>query len=159
MTRAAVAALAGAAAFGAAATGAGGPSVDTAHVACSARSFVMTFDPKRRVVVTDGAHVLATATFTSRFLSRRCRRVAPTRFVDGGLGSEILRPIAFRCASGKPIRIHVHPIRDDRGAKIGSSLSVSSGPLRVIAAAVLKNKGDPYASTVYRARAYCKHGA
>ena len=43
--------------------------------------------------------------------------------------------------------------------KIGSSLSVSSGPLRVIAAAVLKNKGDPYASTVYRARAYCKLGA
>jgi hypothetical protein len=44
---------------------------------------------------------------------------------------------------------------------VGSSLIVGIGAprLRVVASAVLKNKGDPYAPQLYRARAYCKLGA
>ena len=44
---------------------------------------------------------------------------------------------------------------------VGSNLGVGIGAprLRVIVSAVLKNRGDPYASRVYRARSYCKLGA
>ena len=58
--------------------------------------------------------------------------------------------------------MHVNPIRSESGAIVGGNLVVGVGTdprLRVIASAVLKNKGDPYASRVYRAAAYCKLGA
>jgi ABC-type amino acid transport system permease subunit len=138
-------------------------AVRTGTVACSTNSFAISFDPKQRAVVTSSGQVLATASFTSRSLGSSCRRVSePKRFSDGGLGAEIRRAISFRCAASQPIRIHVNPITNEAGDKIvGSSLSVGIGTtnLRVIASAVLKNRGDPYASRVYRARSYCKLGA
>ena len=132
--------------------------------ACSTTSFALAFDPKRRAVVTDGAgHLLASASYTSASVSSRCRRVAePKAFVGSALGPEIQHAMTFRCLASKPIRIHVHAIRNrDTDAIVGSSLSVGIGAprLQVIAAAVLKNKGDPYAPQLYRARAYCKLGA
>jgi len=136
--------------------------VGTGTVACATNSFGISFDPKQRVVVTSSGHVLASADFTSRSLGSSCRRVAePKRFVDGGLGPEIRKAIAFRCAANEPIRIHVNPITNGAGKRIGSSLAVGIGKtrLRVIVSAILKNRGDPYASRVYRAQSYCKLGA
>lgn len=123
----------------------------------------MTFDPKREAFVTEGTHVLASGSFTSRSVSGRCRRVSkPKRFLDGGLGREIRARTSSRCLTTKPIRVHVNPIRNDAGAIIGTSLQAGIGTnarLRVIASAILKNKGDPYASRVDRAATYCKLGA
>ena len=123
----------------------------------------MAFDPKRQAVVNDGAHVLASASFTSRTISSRCRRVAePKRMVSAGLGGEIRGRTSFRCLTTQPIRVHVNPIRNDAGAIVGSSFQVGIGTdasLHVIASAILKNKGNPYASRVYRAATYCKLGA
>jgi hypothetical protein len=139
------------------------PLLLRATAVCATHSFTMAFDPKRQAVVTDGEHVLASATFTSRVVSSRCRRVAePKRYVDRGLGPEIRARTSFRCLANKPIRVHVNPIRNDAGAIVGSSLQVGIGSdarLRVIASAILKNRGSPYASRVYRAAAYCKLGA
>jgi hypothetical protein len=140
-----------------------GSQGSTATAVCATRSFTMTFDPKRRAVVTDGTHVLASGSFTSRAVSSRCRRVRePKRFLDGGLGAEIRARTSFRCLATRPIRVHVNPIRNEAGAIVGTSLQAGIGTnarLRVIASAILKSKGDPYASRVYRAARYCKLGA
>ena len=161
MVRAAVLVALAAAGLGAAAPAS--RQVSTATAVCAAHSFTMAFDPKRRAVVTDGRHVLASATFTSRAVSSLCLRVAgPKRYLDGGLGAEIRARTSFRCLAAKPIRVHVNPIRNDAGGIVGSSLQVGIGTdarLRVIASAILKSRGDPYASRVYRAAAYCKLGA
>jgi hypothetical protein len=136
--------------------------VATGTVACSTSSFQISFDPKNRVVVTSSGKVLASADFVSRSLGSSCRRVGdPKQFVNGGLGSEIRSAASFRCAASEPIRIHVNPITDEAGKRIGSSLGVGIGTtrMRVIVSAILKNRGDPYASRVYRAAAYCKLGA
>jgi hypothetical protein len=160
MVRAAVLVVLGAAGFVA---GSGAREVSTATAVCASRSFTMAFDPKRQAVVSDGTRVLASASFTSRAVSGSCRRVpAPKRYVGGGLGAPIRARTSFRCLANKPIRVHVNPIRNDAGAIVGSSLQVGIGTdarLRVIASAILKNKGDPQASRVYRAAAYCKLGA
>jgi len=162
MVRAAVL-VALAAAGLAAAAGSGSRQVSTATAVCATRSFTMTFDPKRKVFVTDGEHVLASGSFTSRAVSSRCRRVPePKRFVNSGLGPEFRARTSFRCLANKPIRVHVNPIRNDAGAIVGTSLQVGIGTdarLRVIASAILKNKGNLYASRVYQAAAYCKLGA
>jgi hypothetical protein len=134
----------------------------TGTVACPMNSFEVSFDPKRRVAITSEGKVLASASFTARSLGVTCRRVAePKGFGDAGLGPEIRRATGFRCAASEPIRIHVNPIRNDAGELVGSNLSVGIGAprLRVIVSAVLKNRGDPYASRIYRARSYCKLGA
>jgi hypothetical protein len=135
----------------------------TATAVCATHSFTMTFDPKRRAFVTDGTRVLASGSFTSRAVSSRCRRVPePKRFVGAGLGPEIRARTSFRCLATKPIRVHVNPIRNEAGAIVGTSLEAGIGTdatLRVIASAILKNKGDPYASRVYRSSTYCKLGA
>ena len=135
--------------------------VGTATAVCATHSFTMTFDPKRQAVVTDGERVLASISFTSRAVSTRCRRVAePKRYVYSGLGSAIRARTSFRCLANKPIRVHVNPIRGATNAVVGSNLVVGIGsPLRVIASAILKNKGNPSASRVYRAATYCKLGA
>src|ERR687883_169593 len=76
----------------------------TATAFGASHSFTMTFDPKRRAFVTDGTHVLASASFTSRAVSSRCRRVRePKRFLDGGLGPEIRARMSFRCLATRPI--------------------------------------------------------
>ena len=163
LAAAAVAAAATAVVATALASGSGSKSIGTATAVCGTHTFTIAFDPKRRAVVTDGQHVLASVTFASRAVSSRCRRVpGPRRYLDGGLGREIRRKASFRCQTTRPIRVHVNPIRDDRDAIVGSNLSVGIGTatrLRVIASAILKNKGDPYAPHAYRAAAYCKPGA
>ena len=163
MARVVVVLAAAAVAAAASSSVAGAPTRLTATAVCVTHSFTMAFDPKRKAVVTDGAHVLASASFTSRIVSSRCRLVAePERFADGGLGPAIRVRTSFRCLANKPIRVHVNPIRNDAGAIVGSSLQVGIGTnarLRVIASAILKNKGNPYASRVYRAATYCKLGA
>ena len=163
MARVLVVLAAAAVAAAASSSIAGAPTRLTATAVCATHSFTMTFDPKRKAFVTDGTHVLASGSFTSRAVSSRCRRVPePKRFVNGGLGPKILARTSFRCLTTQPIRVHVNPIRNDAGAVIGSSLQVGIGTdarLRVIASAILKNKGNPYASRVYRAATYCKLGA
>ena len=141
---------------------AGAPALSTATAVCGTRSFTVAFDPKRRVVVTDGQRALASASFTARTISSRCRRVAePRRYVSAGLGAELRTKLGFRCQATQPIRVHVNAIRNrDTDAVVGSVVNVGIGsPFRVIVTAVLKNKGDPYASTLRRAAAYCKPGA
>ena len=137
-------------------------TVVTGTVACSTRIFEVSFDPARRVVVTSGGKVLASATFTALTLGGSCRRVAePKAFGDGGLGPEIRTATGFRCAAPAPVRIHVNAIRNTSGKIVGSNLSVGTGGprLSVIVSAVLKNRGDPNASRIYRARSACKLGA
>ena len=138
-------------------------SIGTGTVACSTSGFSISFDPAHRVVVTSGDNkVLASASFTAASLGSQCKRVAePTGYVNGGLGAEIRKAIAFRCLAGAPIRIHVNPITNEAGKIVGSNLGVGIGAprLRVIVSAVLKNRGDPYVSRVYRSRSYCKLGA
>ena len=162
MLRAAVLAVLAATGLAAAASSSGSRQVSTATAVCGTRSFTVAFDPKRRVVVTDGVHPLASASFAARTISSRCRRIAqPRRVIGKGLGAEIRTRISFRCLTTQPIRIHVNPIRNrDTNAVVGSALNVGIGsPFRVVVTAVLKNKGDPYASTLRRAATYCKLGA
>ena len=135
----------------------------TGTVECSTSSFVVSFDPARRVVVSSSGRVLASASFTARSLGSACTRVPePKAFVNAGLGSEIRIATSFRCAvAAAPIRIHVNPVRNEAGKIVGSNLSVGTGSKRlsVVVSAILKNRGDPYASRVYRARSACKLGA
>jgi hypothetical protein len=155
--------LVAAAVLGSTAVAASAPSLRTATAVCSTRAFTVAFDPKRQVLVTDGERALASASFTARTISGRCKRVGePSAYVSRGLGGEIRARTGFRCATTKPIRIHVNPIRNgDTGGVAGSALLVGiGGPrFRVIVSAVLKNKGDPKASRIYRVAAYCKPGA
>ena len=163
MARLAVVLAIVAVAAGTSASSVGAPALGTATAVCAMHSFTMTFDPKRRAVISDDVGMLASATFTSREISNRCRRVRePKAYVDGGLGKEIRSRTSFRCLTTQPIRVHVNPIRNEAGAIVGSSIGAAIGTkarLRVIASAVLKNKGNPYASRVYRAATYCKLGA
>jgi hypothetical protein len=163
MTRLVVLLAVAAAAAALVASVAGNPALSTATAVCGTHSFAITFDPKRRVVVMDGTHTLASATFTSRAISSRCRRVRePKRFLDSGLGKAIRSRTSFRCLASQPIRVHVNPITNEQDAIVGSSLQVGIGTasrLRVIVSAILKNKSSPYASRVYRAATYCKLGA
>jgi hypothetical protein len=153
----------GVAVLGSTAVAASPPRLLTATAVCPTRAFALAFDPNRQVVVMEGQRRLASASFTTQTISKRCRRVAaPQRYVSRGLGAPIRERAGFRCAATKPIRIHVHPIRDgDTGKTIGSVLLVGIGSprFRVIVSAVLKNKGDTKASRLYRAGAYCKLGA
>jgi hypothetical protein len=147
-----------------AASVAGAPEVSTATAACGTHSFAIRFDSRRRVVLTDGGGVLASATFTSRSISSRCRRVrTPKRYLYGGLGKAIRGRTSFRCLADRPIRVVVNPIRDrNTGVIVGSSLQVgirTASGLRLIVSAILKNKGEPSASAIYRAAANCKLGA
>jgi hypothetical protein len=156
--------LVGAAVLGTAALAANSPP-RTQTAACPTRSFTVSFDPTKQVVVADGAgHRLASASFTAAGISRRCRRLGePKGFVNAGLGAEFRGRTGFRCAASQPIRIHVNPIRNGTtGGRAGSWLGVGlgvDGRFRTIVSAVLKNKGSRYASRVYRARDYCKLGA
>lgn len=152
-----------AAAFGVAASS--GTGVGTATAACPTRTVAVSFDPKRNVVIGDGLRTIASASFTGATISSRCRRVAqPRGFVDGGLGTVNRTRTSFRCLSARPIRIHVNPIRNgDTGKRVGTALQVgiatARGRLRVIVSAVLKDRGDPRASRLYSAAAFCKLGA
>jgi hypothetical protein len=164
VVRAAVALLAASAAVAAAGLASGAsPPVGTATAVCPVTSFAVAFDPKRQVVVTSGDRLLARVSFERRILGEACRRVGrPKAFRDGGLGREIRFALGFRCAATAPIRVHVNPIRDGDhpGKLVGSALAVGVGdPFRTIVSAVLKNRGDPKASRLYRAAAYCKPGA
>jgi hypothetical protein len=140
----------------------GAPTPQTTAV-CATHTFTMTFDPKRQAAVTDGTHVLASVSFRSRAVSSRCRRVGTPKHYDArGLGVGIRGRTSFRCLTNESIRVHVNPIRNGSGAIVGGNLVVGVGSdarLRVIASAVLKNKGDPHASRVYRSATYCKLGA
>jgi hypothetical protein len=163
VVRAAAALLAASAAVAAVGFASGGSPLGTATAVCPVTSFTVAFDPKRQVVVASGGRLLARASFERRILGRACRRVRqPKAFRDGGLGREIRRALGFRCAASAPIRVHVNPIRDGDhpGRFVGSALVVGIGdPFRTIVSAVLKNRGDPKASRLYRAAAYCKLGA
>ena len=161
--RTAVALLAASAAVAAAGLASGASPVGTATAVCPVTSFAVAFDPKRQVVVTSGGRLLARVSFDRRIVGESCRRVGrPKAFRDGGLGREIRFAVGFRCAATAPIRVHVNPIRDGDhpGKLLGSALAVGVGdPLRTIVTSVLKNRGDPKASRLYRAAAYCKPGA
>ena len=162
MARLVVVLVAAAAAAGSASV-AGAPALSEATAACATHSFTIAFDPKRRAVLTDGAHVLASVSFTSRFISGRCRRVPdPNRYYSGGFGVGIATRTSFRCLTSKPIRVHVSATHNGSGAVIGGGLIVGLGNdtrLRVIASATLSRKGGRYSSRVYRAATYCKLGA
>src|SRR5205085_163476 len=108
-------------------------SIGTGTVACSTSGFSISFDPAQRVVVTSGDNkVLASASFTAASLGSQCKRVAePKGYVNGGLGPEIRKAIAFRCLAGAPIRIHVNPITNEAGKIVGSNLGVGIGAPRL----------------------------
>jgi len=141
----------------------GAPALSYATAACATHSFTIAFDPKRRAVLTDGGHVLASVSFTSRFISGRCRRVPnPNRYDSGGFGVGIGTRTSFRCLTSKPIRVHVSATTNGSGRVIGGGLIVGIGSdtrLRVIVMATLSRKGGRYSSRVYRSATYCKLGA
>ena len=106
---------------------------------------------------------MALVTFTKRWLTSACRSVAgPRAYRDAPLVETHQRTLV-RCVAPKPIKIHVNAIiNGDSPTKepLGNTVVIGFGePLTVIASAVLKNEGDPLASSVYRSRAYCKAGA
>src|SRR5436853_6142538 len=116
MARVLVVLAAAAVAAAACSSVAGAPPSQTTAV-CTSHSFTMAFDPKRRAVVTDDAHVLASVTFRSRFVSSGCRRVGtPKRYDARGLGAAIRGRTSFRCLANDAIRVHVNPISNGSGA-------------------------------------------
>src|SRR2546421_9042967 len=86
-------------------------SIGTGTVACSTSGFWISFDPAHRVVVTSGDNkVRASASFTAASVGTQCKRVAePTGCVNGVLGAQIPKAIAFRCLPRPPVPIHPHP--------------------------------------------------
>jgi hypothetical protein len=123
------------------------------------RAFTVAFDPDRNAVVTSHGARLGAVSFTRRWLSATCRRVAQRRnFAGDGLGRAVRRSVHLRCVAPKPVRIQVHPVLSgDTYKLIGSVLIVgTAGPPWAVVSVVLKNKCDPRASGIYWARRYCR---
>lgn len=131
--------------------------VGKAVVSCDARTVLVAFDPTASVEVTSGDRTLAIATFTERRLNGDCPDAAgPDVRRDDGLDRRgIYRRADLECRLRDRLHIRVNPIFDaDVGRSNGSAVVVFDGD-SVVAAAVLKNEGDPKASRVYRAPKSC----
>jgi hypothetical protein len=130
-----------------------------ATAACAARGFTVSFNPAASAAVANQGQ-LALISFTKRWLSPSCRSVAAPRVYRENPLVETHRRMVIRCAAPRSIKIHVNAIingDNPRKEPIGNTVVVGFGePLTVIASAVLKNKGDPQATSLYRSRRYCK---
>jgi hypothetical protein len=102
------------------------------------------------------------ASFSRRWVATAapCHRAAHPRAYRATPLRESRGAVRLRCTSPRPITVHVNGIVDgDSPTKtpIGNSIVVGFGePLTVIVSAVLKNKGDPSATSIYTARGYCR---
>jgi hypothetical protein len=160
-----VVALAAAVALGAAAGqiagSASGAADPQATSSCTTRRFAFQFDPKKSAKVVDRT-TLGFASFGSRWVATTapCRRAAQPRVYRDTPLRETRGAVRLRCTSPRPIKIHVNGIVNgdsSTGARIGNTIVVGFGePLTVIVSAVLKNKGDPNATSIYTAAGYCR---
>jgi hypothetical protein len=130
--------------------------VGTALVACDAQTVRVAFDPTTSVEVTSGDRTLAVATFTERRLDADCRDAHGDVRSDDRLNRQgIYRRAELECRLRNALHIRVNPIFNaDVGRNEGSALLVLDGDF-VVAAAILKSKGDPNASRIYRAQRSC----
>jgi len=128
---------------------------------CKAGTVRVVFDPARSVVVTRAGRRVAFASFDGHSADGACgaavRQTTLAVTDDSLLGPGIYRRAAFACTTSKPLRVAVHAISDGDhpGRTLGSSLTLSVGRATILGA-VLKNKGDPNASRVYRAARFCR---
>lgn len=126
-------------------------------VACDADAVRISFDPAESVEVTSGGRTLALATFTERRVNADCRDAPGTdvRRDDRLDRSGVYRRTELECRFRSAMHVRVNPIFNaDVGRNDGSSLLVLDGDF-VVAAVVLKNRGDPQASRIYRAPESC----
>jgi hypothetical protein len=140
------------------------PSEFARAVSCGVARFTVSFDPKEQVLIEDGGRELAWGSFTDRRVDGDCRVVREgmpaeeeaEQIDSSSLGDGVYAPVELTCSAPSPITINVNPIYYRRiGGRVdGSSVSVSSAGTSV-AAAVLKNKGDPRASRIYFAARFC----
>ena len=126
-------------------------------VACDADAVRISFDPAKAVEIAAGDRTLATATFEERRVSADCEPIGGTfdEYDDGVRPQGVYRAVELECRIANGARIRVNRILNlDTGRYDGSSLSVADGE-RIVAAAVLKNEGDPKASRIYTAPQSC----
>jgi predicted small secreted protein len=132
-------------------------SVGQALVSCESDQLRIAFDPTTSVEVASGNRTLAAATFTERRLNADCRDAPGTDVrSDDRLDQKGIDGRAeLECRLRNGLHIRVNPIFNaDIGRNDGSALVVLDGDF-VVAAAILKNKGDPRASRIYRAQRSC----
>ncbi len=137
--------------------------LDVQVVSCAAGTFRVVFDPARRVTVTRGGRQVAVASFRTRSADGACgdaarrKTLPPATTSEARLGAGIRRRVELECAMSRPVQLTVHAILDGNhpGKIVGSTLALQTAQTTIVAA-VLKNQGDPNASRVYRAPAFCR---
>lgn len=158
-------AIVAAVALGAATSHVAGSARDAAGLqatsSCTTRSFTFQFDPAKIAKVV-GRTTIGFASFGSRWVATTapCRRAAHPRVYRETPLRESRAAVRLHCTSPRPIKVHVNGIvNGDTTTKtpIGNTIVVGFGePLTVIVSAVLKNKGDPNATSIYTAPGYCR---
>jgi hypothetical protein len=137
--------------------------LDVQIVSCAAGTFQVAFDPARQVTLRRNGRQVAFASFEKRSADGACGRAAhrrtlpPGRTSEARLGAGIYRRVELECAAPSRVRVTVHAILDGNhpGKIAGSTLGLETAKTTIVGA-VLKNKGDPNASRVYRAPAFCR---
>ena len=131
---------------------------------CSTSTFHVEFDERGSVEVTNSDEVLASATFDDRELGSACANEITNVLITGESASpyrdDELGPVSHEtmslyCEAPSPVEAWVHPIWDETGQVIGSSVGVAAdigGNPTVLAAAPMK----PGGVHLYFAPRYCE---
>jgi hypothetical protein len=126
---------------------------------CDVRTFTISFNPNKSTVVSSHQVELVRISFDAFRLRASCRRIASPRAYRHIALTKIRRHAIRRCTAPRPIKIHLNSIINgdsDKKERIGNAVVVGFGePLTIVASAILKNKGDPLASSLYSSRRYC----
>jgi hypothetical protein len=136
--------------------------LDIQVVSCAPGTFHVVFDPARRATLTRAGRQVAFASFRARSADGACGRAArretlPRATSEARLGAGIYRRVQLECTVTRPVQVIVHAILDGNhpGKIAGSTLGLQTAKTTVFGA-VLKNQGDPNASRIYRAPAFCR---
>jgi hypothetical protein len=141
-----------------------GPPFYETRGTCSTGSFHVDFDARGRVKVRNGDELLASATFDRREVGGACTdqttkipitAESPTPYGDDELGSVNHESMSLDCESRSPVEISVHPIWDESGRTIGSSVLAAanlSGTPTLLVTAPMK----PGGVHLYYAAKYCE---
>jgi hypothetical protein len=131
---------------------------------CSTSTFHVEFDDRGSVDVTTGDEVLASATFDKRELGSACANEitnvvisaeSPTPYRDDELGPVNHETMNLDCEVPSPVEAFVHPIWDETGQVIGSSVVVAAdigGKPTLLVTAPMK----PGGVHLYFAPKYCE---
>jgi hypothetical protein len=138
-------------------------NLDAQFVKCRPGTFKVVFDPAERVAVTHDGQEVAFASFERRSTDGACGSAVPatslsSSLIDAGRPRAVVyHRVELQCAASEPVEVAVHAIADGDhpGQTVGSVLTLRAGDATIVSA-VLKNKGDPQASRVYRAADVCR---